>query len=56
MRGVPFCFLTGYHRDSIDRRYANIPLLQKPIDAESLERVLVSLLESPDLLKAADAD
>jgi PAS domain S-box-containing protein len=55
-RGVPFAFLTGYHRDSIDRRYANIPLLQKPIDAESLERVLVSLLESPDLLQAADAD
>jgi PAS domain S-box-containing protein len=55
-RGVPFAFLTGYHRDSIDRRYANIPLLQKPIDAESLERVLVSLLESPDLLEAADAD
>jgi CheY-like chemotaxis protein len=54
--GVPFTFLTGYHRDSIDRRYANIPLLQKPIDAESLERVLVSLLESPDLLEAADAD
>jgi two-component sensor histidine kinase len=55
-RGVPFTFLTGYHRDSIDRRYANIPLLQKPIDAESLERVLVSLLESPDMLEAADAD
>jgi PAS domain S-box-containing protein len=55
-RGVPFTFLTGYHRDSIDRRYANIPLLQKPIDAESLERVLVSLLESPDILEAADAD
>jgi len=55
-RGVPFTFLTGYHRDSIDRRFANIPLLQKTIDAESLERVLVSLLESPDLLEAADAD
>jgi len=54
--GVPFTFLTGYHRDSIDRRFANIPLLQKPIDAESLERVLVSLLESPDMLEAADAD
>jgi len=55
-RGVPFCFMTGYHRDSIDRRYANIPLLQKPIDAESLERVLASLLELPALLKAVDAD
>ncbi len=54
-RGVPFAFLTGYHRDSIDRRYANIPLLQKPIEPDALERVLVSLLESPDLLEAADA-
>jgi PAS domain S-box-containing protein len=56
VRGVPFAFLTGYHRDSIDRRYANIPLLQKPIEPDALERVLVSLLESPDLLEAADAD
>jgi PAS domain S-box-containing protein len=54
-RGVPFAFLTGYHRDSIDRRYANVPLLQKPIDPDALERVLVSLLESPDMLEAADA-
>ena len=45
--GVPFVFLTGYQRDSIDRRYANVPLLQKPIEPESLERVLVSLLDAP---------
>lgn len=44
-RGVPFIFITGYQRDSIDRRYANIPVLAKPLEAESLERVLVSLLE-----------
>jgi PAS domain S-box-containing protein len=52
-RGVPFVFLTGYQRDSIDRRYANVPLLQKPIEAESLERVLVSLLDAPGLLRVA---
>jgi len=46
-RGVPFIFITGYQRDSIDRRYANIPVLAKPLEAESLERVLVSLLEPP---------
>jgi PAS domain S-box-containing protein len=46
-RGVPFIFITGYQRDSIDRRYANIPVLPKPLEAESLERVLVSLLEPP---------
>jgi len=53
-RGVPFVFLTGYQRDSIDRRYANIPLLQKPVEANSLERVLVSLLEAPTGLQAAE--
>jgi two-component sensor histidine kinase/response regulator RpfG family c-di-GMP phosphodiesterase len=54
--GVPFVFLTGYQRDSIDRRYANVPLLQKPIEPESLERVLVSLLDTPVTLQAAEAD
>jgi two-component sensor histidine kinase/response regulator RpfG family c-di-GMP phosphodiesterase len=48
-RGVPFIFLTGYQRDSIDRRYANVPLLQKPIEPASLERVLISLLAAPTL-------
>ena len=46
-RGVPFVFITGYQRDSIDRRYANVPVLPKPIEADTLERVLVSLLEPP---------
>ena len=43
-RRVPFLFITGYERDSIDRRYANVPVLQKPIEADSLQRVLASLL------------
>ena len=54
--GVPFVFLTGYQRDSIDRRYANVPLLQKPIEPDSLERVLVSLLDTPAPLEAVEAD
>jgi hypothetical protein len=53
---VPFVFLTGYQRDSIDRRYANVPLLQKPIEPDSLERVLVSLLDAPVALQAIEAD
>src|SRR5204862_6160759 len=53
--GVPFVFLTGYQRDSIDRRYANVPLLQKPIEPESLERVLISLLAVPAELQAMTA-
>lgn len=51
-RGVPFVFITGYQRDSLDRRYANVPVLQKPIDAGALERVLLSLLDTKPLLQA----
>jgi len=51
-RGVPFVFITGYQRESIDRRYANVPVLQKPIDAAALERVLLSLLDTKPLLQA----
>ncbi len=51
-RGVPFVFITGYQRDSLDRRYANVPVLQKPIDAGALERVLLSLLDTKPTLPA----
>lgn len=51
-RGVPFVFITGYQRDSLDRRYANVPVLQKPIDAAALESVLLSLLDTEPLLQA----
>jgi two-component sensor histidine kinase/CheY-like chemotaxis protein len=50
-RGVPFVFITGYQRDSLDRRYANVPVLQKPIDAAALESVLLSLLDTEPLLQ-----
>ena len=53
-RGVPFVFITGYQRESIDRRYANVPVLQKPIDAAALEGVLLTLLGSEPLLRVAD--
>jgi PAS domain S-box-containing protein len=55
-RGVPFVFMTGYQRESIDRRYANVPVLQKPIDAAALEGVLLTLLGSEPMLRAADGD
>lgn len=53
-RGIPFVFITGYQRDGIDRRYANIPILQKPIEPDALERVLVSLLDVPQPRRAAE--
>jgi hypothetical protein len=47
-------FITGYQRDSIDRRYANVPVLAKPIDAAALEGVLLTLLGGESLMRAAE--
>jgi two-component sensor histidine kinase len=41
-RGIPFVFLTGYRSDGIDRRYAHVPALQKPIDPEALRYIFTS--------------
>jgi CheY-like chemotaxis protein len=40
-RGVPFLFMTGYGSASIDPRFADVPVLQKPIEAKSLEDMLL---------------
>jgi two-component SAPR family response regulator len=36
-REIPFLFVTGYGRESIDRRYASIPVLEKPVERQVLE-------------------
>jgi PAS domain S-box-containing protein len=46
-RGIPFIFVTGYGTESIDRRFANVPVLQKPIDREALQRIFVSGVAGP---------
>jgi CheY-like chemotaxis protein len=37
--GVPFVFVTGYSAEGIDRRFAQIPVLQKPIERQMLQSV-----------------
>jgi len=37
-RGVPFIFVTGYGVESIDHQFAHIPILQKPIERQMLQR------------------
>ncbi|MEX2126649.1 MAG: response regulator [Xanthobacteraceae bacterium] len=39
-REIPFVFVTGYSADSIDRRFAHVPVLQKPIDRQKLRAIL----------------
>jgi CheY-like chemotaxis protein len=41
-RGIPFVFVTGYGIESIDKRFADIPVLQKPIERETLQRIFLS--------------
>ena len=44
-RNVPFAFVTGYGRESLDGRFEGVPILQKPITRESLESCLRAMLE-----------
>ena len=39
-QGVPLVFVTGYAPEAIDARFANVPVVQKPVDSAALRRVL----------------
>jgi CheY-like chemotaxis protein len=39
-RGIPFIFVTGYNQSGMDGRFAQIPLLEKPVDPERLAQLL----------------
>jgi PAS domain S-box-containing protein len=41
-RGIPFVFVTGYGIESIDKRFTDIPVLQKPIERETLQRIFTN--------------
>jgi len=38
-RGVPFIFVTGYDAEGVDRRFRDVPVLQKPVEQEMLQRL-----------------
>ena len=41
-RKIPFVFVTGYSPDSIDPRFIDVPVLQKPIERQALRAVLTA--------------
>src|SRR5205085_3519139 len=45
-RGIPFVFVTGYGADSIDERFAGVPVLQKPVDRDTLRQALLAKPEN----------
>jgi PAS domain S-box-containing protein len=40
-RGVPFVFVTGYDAESVEPRFRDTPILQKPIERDVLQRIFV---------------
>jgi len=53
--GVPFVFVTGYGAESIDRRFANIRVLQKPVERDVLNSIFVGSAHSAPETKRQSA-
>jgi len=45
-RGVPFVFLTGYNTDAVDARFADAPVLEKPVAPAAL-RGIFTIMPAP---------
>ncbi|HXL71056.1 MAG TPA: response regulator [Rhizomicrobium sp.] len=52
---VPFIFVTGYSADVVAERFAKIPIIQKPVAAETLAKILrLHLAKSPAIQPSGD--
>lgn len=51
-QGVPFVFVTGYDEHSVDSRFAEVPILQKPLDRRMLETIFMTRLQNPAMASA----
>jgi PAS domain S-box-containing protein len=40
-RQVPFVFVTGYGVESIDRRFGYVPIVKKPVQRQTLQRIFI---------------
>ena len=50
-KNVPFAFITGYGTEALPSKYANAPVLQKPVDQRTLQNLLAQ--NHPSLAKLA---
>jgi CheY-like chemotaxis protein len=46
-RDVPFIFVTGYDSDSVDSRFSHVPVLQKPIERQVLQKMFAAGVKRP---------
>lgn len=54
-RGIPFVFVTGYGRESIDRRYSFVKVLEKPVERQALEGLFAATSELSSVAPVAQA-
>jgi two-component sensor histidine kinase/two-component SAPR family response regulator len=40
-REIPFAFVTGYSEDNIDQKFANAPVMQKPVERKALQAIFI---------------
>ena len=50
-KNVPFAFISGYGTEALPGKYANAPVLQKPVDQRTLQNLLAQ--KHPNLAKLA---
>jgi hypothetical protein len=53
-RGTPIVFVTGYGTESMDGRYAHIPVMQKPIAREALDSIIRGELDRVGAILGGD--
>ena len=46
-RNIPFAFVTGYAADTVDKRFSQIPVFQKPVTGEALAKIIASWISQP---------
>jgi PAS domain S-box-containing protein len=51
-RGIPFVFVTGYGRESVDQRYSFVKVLEKPVERQALEGLFSMIRQSGAIASA----
>jgi hypothetical protein len=51
-RGIPFVFVTGYGRESVDQRYSFVKVLEKPVERQALEGLFSMARQSSAIASA----
>jgi len=54
-RGAPFVFVTGYEADTVDDRFGDVPVLQKPIERQTLQRIFLPSVDAAAVVRSKES-